>query len=117
MDLYARQGGNVFKEQAARMVFLPTQPAGASVCPTQLLDGLTRMVLVPDGKDKDGNVKVRANWDNPLLGGPFDGTDDEGKPLIESSTRDTVLRRLFPAAFAAEANQPPAAQNPPAPPK
>jgi hypothetical protein len=109
MNLYARQGGNAFKREAARMVFLPMQPAGAGLCPTQLLDGLTRMVLVADDKDKDDKVKVRANWDNPLLGGPFDGTDSEGVPLIEKPARDTVLRRMYPAAFAA----PPAESTPP----
>ncbi|HEY7424374.1 MAG TPA: hypothetical protein VH682_09120 [Gemmataceae bacterium] len=118
VDLYSRLGGSNFKAQAASMAFLPSQPAGAGVCPTHLLGWLNQMVLVADGKDKDGKEKFRANWGNPLLGGPFDGYDDKGVALIEDHSRDTVLRRMFPTVYAAadaEKSQP--GQKPTEPPK
>jgi hypothetical protein len=102
VDLYSRLGGSNFKAQAASMVFLPSQPAGSGVCPTNFLGWLNHVVLVPDGKDKDGKDKVRANWGNPLLGGPFDGYDNEGVALIDDRSRDTVLRRMFPTVYAAD---------------
>ncbi|HEY7427644.1 MAG TPA: hypothetical protein VH682_25660, partial [Gemmataceae bacterium] len=124
VDLYSRLGGLTFKGQAASMVFLPSQPAGAGACPTQLLGWLNHMVLVADDKeendkDKDDKVKVRANWGNPLLGGPFDGEDNEKvpQPLIGEHSRDTVLRRMFPTVYAADAGKPQPGQQPAEPPK
>ena len=46
---------------------------------------------------------IEKNWNNPLLGGPFDGNDEEGQPLIAELARTQVLQRLFPALYS---NQP-----------
>jgi hypothetical protein len=87
MNLYSELGGNAFRGQAAQMVLVPLQNMfGTGACPL----GVT--LWVP-GLMKDG-------WGNPLLGGPFDGMDSEGQPLVDEYARGTVLRRLYPAAFA-----------------
>lgn len=84
--LYGELGGNTLKAQAARMVFMNTlNPACAGVCPVGVLG------WVP-GVAKD-------NWDNPLLGGPFDGVDDESQQLIDDHARLAVLQRLYPSMF------------------
>ena len=58
---------------------------------------------------------IRANWDNPLLGGPFDVADSEGYPLVDANTRQQVMRRLYPGSF--NQQQPPntTGQTPPPP--
>lgn len=86
VEHYARLGGRTFKAQVVRMLLLPFQnPPGGGVCPLGLAN------WVPPLIEKD--------WDNPLLGGPFDGTDDEGQPLIPEHSRRQVLQRLFPGLY------------------
>jgi hypothetical protein len=123
IDLYRRQGGVAFKAQSAGLVLMPMQvPFGGGACPTGLTSLLASHRIWPGGKswevDLDKSRRVDLDKDNPLLGGPFDGTDDEGVPLIESHARDTVMRRKYPAAFAAPAAEStPPGQNPAASPK
>lgn len=103
IDLYSRLGGRGFKEQAVRMLLVPMQnPVGCGICPSGLV------AWVPPLIQKD--------WDNPLLGGPFDGNDDEGQPLLPEQTRRQVLQRLFPTLFAAS-NAGSASSQLPAPPQ
>lgn len=84
VDLYSRMNGRNFKAQVARMLLMPLQnPPGGGACPIGLAN------WVPPLIEKD--------WDNPLLGGPFDGTDDEGEPLVSEQSRRQLLQRLFPA--------------------
>jgi hypothetical protein len=88
LDLYARLHGRSFKAQAARLLAMPFQnPPGGGACPVGLASWIAPVI------EKD--------WDNPLLGGPFDGTDDEGQPLVGEQARRQVLQRLFPALAAA----------------
>jgi hypothetical protein len=104
VNLYTELGGNAFKAQVTGMVLVPLQnPPGAGVCPVGCA------FWVP-GLMKDG-------WGNPLLGGPFDGVDSEGQPLLDDYARMAVLRRLFPASFSGPEQQkmPPSGQ--PGPPK
>jgi hypothetical protein len=90
IDLYRELSGRAFKEQAARMVIMPLQnPAGAGLCPV----GLTAWIP----------PLIRKNWDNPLLGGPFDVLDNEGQPLVDLFSRAQVMRRLYPGSVKAEA--------------
>jgi hypothetical protein len=92
-DLYSRLSGSPFKAQAAGLLLPPLQtPPGAGACPVGLA------LWVPPLIEKD--------WDNPLLGGPFDVNDDKGVPLISEHSRTQLLQRLFPATFNL---QPPAA--------
>jgi hypothetical protein len=87
VDLYSRLNGRNFKAQVARMLLMPSQnPPGGGACPIGLAS------WVPPLIDK--------NWDNPLLGGPFDGTDEEGTPLIGEIARRQLYQRLFPAMAA-----------------
>jgi hypothetical protein len=99
VDLYSRLNGRTFKAQAARMLLMPLQnPPGGGACPLGLAS------WVPPLIEKD--------WNNPLLGGPFDGTDDEGNPLISEQARRQVLQRLFPSLAASLAQEaPPASQS------
>jgi hypothetical protein len=84
VDLYSRLHGRNFKAQAVRMLLMPLQnPPGGGACPLGLASWLPPL--------------IEKSWDNPLLGGPFDGTDDEGQPLISEMARKQVLQRLFPA--------------------
>jgi len=100
IDLYRELSGRAFKEQAARMVLMSLQnPPGAGVCPLGL------SAWVPPLIDK--------TWDNPLLGGPFDGVDDEGQPLVDKISREQVMRRLYPGSFKTEAPADMAGQTPP----
>jgi hypothetical protein len=97
-NLYAELGGNASRAQSAGMVVLPAHNTlGAGACPVGVLFWMPSLL-------KDG-------WGNPLMGGPFDGYDNEGKPLIDDYTREAVLRRLYPSAFA-----PPKPPNPDQPP-
>jgi hypothetical protein len=91
IDLYTELSGNRFKAQAASLVSVPVPVPGAGTCPISLLNWRNALALV---RDSDG--KVRINADNPLLGGPFDGTDEEGVPIIEDMSRRAVLQRLYP---------------------
>ncbi len=87
IDLYSRLHGRNFKAQAARMLLMPFQnPPGGGACPLGLAS------WVPPLIEKD--------WNNPLLGGPFDGTDDEGEPLVPMQARRQLLERLYPAMAA-----------------
>jgi hypothetical protein len=58
----------------------------------------------------------KKNWDSPLLGGPFDGNDEEGEPLIAEASRRNVLQRLHiitakaPASAARPSSRPSSAQ-------
>ncbi len=87
IDLYARLNGRTFKAQAARMLLMPFQnPPGGGACPLGLASWVPPL--------------IEKNWDNPLLGGPFDGTDDEGEPLVSEQARKQLLQRLFPSLIA-----------------
>ncbi|HTU90890.1 MAG TPA: hypothetical protein VMF69_12505 [Gemmataceae bacterium] len=94
IDLYSRLGGRTFKANVARMLLMPTQNApGGGVCPLGLVSWVPPLL-------------IENNWDNPLLGGPFDGSDAEGRPLIPELARRQVLQRLFPSLYAASSQQP-----------
>jgi hypothetical protein len=83
VDLYARLGGRTFKAQVVGMLLIPLQnPPGGGACPLGLASWIPPVIV--------------KDWNNPLLGGPFDGTDDEGEPLISDSARRQMLQRLFP---------------------
>jgi hypothetical protein len=104
-DLYARLNGIPFKAQAAGLVTLPLQmPFGAGVCPAGFSSWLAPRVL-HSSRGQPRRVDLDAN--NPLLGGPFDGTDDAGQPLISEQTRRQVLQRLFPSLAASLWQGPP----------
>jgi hypothetical protein len=95
MMLYAQQGGIPFKAQSASLVVLPMQTSfGAGICPVGLGSWLAPRAF---RSDKDQPQRVDLDKDNPLLGGPFDITDEEGQPLIDQNARTQVLNRLFPA--------------------
>jgi hypothetical protein len=101
VDLYARLNGRNFKAQAARLLLMPFQNlSGGGACPLGLVSWVPPM--------------IEKNWDNPLLGGPFDGTDDEGEPLVPDQARKQLLQRLFPAMAAAmgQDNAPPRPSSP-----
>jgi hypothetical protein len=86
VDLYSRLGGATFKAQVAGMLLMPTHELpGGGVCPLGLASWVPTL--------------IEKNWDNPLLGGPFDGDDDEGQPLISDVARGAILQRFFPALF------------------
>lgn len=92
--LYAQLHGRIFKAQAARLLLMPfLQLPCAGACPVGLANWVPPL--------------IEKNWDNPLLGGPFDGNDDEGQPLIGEQARQQVLQRLFPALFQAQAQAQP----------
>ncbi len=96
MDLYAELSGNDFKAQAARLVYLPMiNPPGAGVCPAAFVGWVPPM--------------IRTDWNNPLVGGPFDGVDEEGVPIIDETSRRGVLQRMYPDMF----KNPPAEGPPP----
>jgi hypothetical protein len=103
VDLFSRLGGSTFKAQAAGMLLIPSlNPAGGGVCPIGLASWVPPLIT--------------KNWDNPLLGGPFDGTDEEGEPFISPVTKEQVLQRFFPA-LVRNPNQASAAPgSPPVPP-
>lgn len=93
IDLYTELSGNQFKAQAARLVLLPMKVSmGDGVCPVGLASWIPPL--------------IEKSWENPLLGGPFDGNDDEGQPLVDPYTRRSVLQRLFPGSV--PQSQPPA---------
>jgi hypothetical protein len=111
VDLYSRLGGAAFKSQAAGMLLIPSvdYPFGG-VCPIGLTFWLNTFLekesdnppLGEQPKQKNNNEKqprFKMNWDNPLLGGPFDVMDEDGFPLIPEATREQVLKRFFPALF------------------
>ena len=109
LDLYTEQNGNALTPQSVGLVLgaMPV-PLGGGVCPAGLADWLAPRKFQPD---KGKSWQLDLDWGNPLLGGPFDGTDSEGYPLIEEHTRMAVLRRLYPALFASM----PTSQTPPGP--
>jgi hypothetical protein len=83
IDLYTELSGNDFKAQAARLVSLPmVNPPGAGACPAAFASWIAPM--------------LRTDSNNPLLGGPFDGTDEEGFPIIDEMSRRQVLQRMYP---------------------
>jgi hypothetical protein len=87
VDLYSRLNGRTFKAQVACMLLMGLQnPPGGGACPLSLVSWIPPL--------------IEKNWDNPLLGGPFDGTDDMGEPLISESARKQLLQRLFPGQAA-----------------
>jgi hypothetical protein len=91
-DLYSRLNGRAFKAQAARLLVMPFQDSlSCGVCPVGLVGWVPTLI------EKD--------WNNPLLGGPFDGDDDEGQPLVPETARRQVLTRLFPALASAMAQE------------
>jgi hypothetical protein len=97
IDLYAELSGNAFKAQAARLVYLPmVNPAGAGVCPAAFAGWVAPM--------------VRTDWNNPLLGGPFEGVDDEGQPLVDEISRRQIVQRMYPGMYSSA--PPPAADTP-----
>ncbi|HEY7329383.1 MAG TPA: hypothetical protein VH592_17210 [Gemmataceae bacterium] len=86
IDLYSRLNGRAFKAQAARLLAMPFQnPPGCGACPVGLASWIPPLI------EKD--------WNNPLLGGPFDGNDSEGEPLVPEQARKQLLQRLFPSLF------------------
>jgi hypothetical protein len=98
VDLYTELNGNAFKAQVAHLLLVPMRVGeSAGACPTGLLDWIQRAGVVKAGKGE-----ARANWVNPLLGGPFDVVDDEGQPLIDQDSRLAVLRRLYPSSYKSE---------------
>ncbi len=83
VDLYTELGGNGYKAQAARLALVPMlNPPGTGVCPAGFAAWLSPV--------------IRGDWNSPLLGGPFDISDDEGVPLVEETTRTRILQRLYP---------------------
>ena len=85
-DLFSRLSGYSFKRQSAGLVLIPFQASlGAGACPIGLAGWVPPL--------------IQKNWDNPLLGGPFDVNDEKGVPLVSDHARTTLLHRLFPAAF------------------
>ncbi len=84
-------------------------PLGSGVCPVGLASWLAPRNVQPE---KGKPWRLDLDWGNPLLGGPFDGKDSEGYPLIDEHVRMSVLRRLYPALFASM----PTPQIPPSPP-
>jgi hypothetical protein len=89
VDLYVRQHGRAFKAQAAQMLLMPSlNPLGAGACPV----ALSQWMPVVSYQDPD----------NPLLGGPFDCLNPEGRELIAPMTRDHVLKKLFPTLYNSE---------------
>jgi hypothetical protein len=108
--LYAQLGGIPFKAQSAGLVMLPTQAAlGNGLLSASLVWLAPRKYKPESGKPRP----IELEKDNPLLGGPFDVSDDEGRPLIEDLYREQVLRRLFPTLFLPQAPQ----SQPSSPPK
>ena len=92
IDLYTELSGDQFKAQAARLVLLPMRAwTESGVCPVGLASWIPSL--------------IEKKWENPLLGGPFDGNDDEGQPLVDEFTRRSVLQRLYPGSVAP--SQPP----------
>jgi hypothetical protein len=86
IDLYTELSGTPFKAQAARLVFLPmVNPQGAGICPASFAGWVAPM--------------IRTDWNNPLLGGPFDGLDEEGVPIVEEVSRRQVLQRMYPDMY------------------
>src|SRR5579875_44460 len=100
VDLYSRLNGRKFKAEAVRMLLMPWQNLpGGGACPLGLASWMPPLI------EKD--------WNNPLLGGPFDGTDDEGEPLISEQSRRQVLQRLFPSLTASMTQEtPPQSESP-----
>jgi hypothetical protein len=102
VNLYSQLNGRTFKAQVTRMLLMPSlNPPGAGVCPVGLANWVPPLIV--------------KDWNNPLLGGPFDGYDDEGQPLIGDMARMQVLNRLFPALSRGqpEGGPPPGQQRPP----
>jgi hypothetical protein len=56
-----------------------------------------------------------TDWVRPLFGGPFDGEDDEGIPLLTSAIRGLMKERYFPAALQKKKPAPGAPPSPTAP--
>ncbi|MHB1421954.1 MAG: hypothetical protein ACYC3I_01915 [Gemmataceae bacterium] len=110
-ELYTRLHGRSFKAQATGMVLIPfLTPSGSGVCPVGLASWVPQVVLRPGTRKEGGGGRPQGltswlppgiveDWDNPLLGGPFDGSDDEGEPLVPDYSRNAVLQRLYPALF------------------
>jgi hypothetical protein len=76
---------------------LPSQLADVRVSGSegqvQLLPGGSGVrILLPPWWDKTTN-----DWLAPLLGGPFDGNDNTGQPLISAFVRKQMLDRYYPA--------------------
>ncbi len=96
-DLYSRLHGRGFKAQAAGLLLIPAlNPPGGGVCPLGLAIWLPTLIEKDQGKEK---TSLKVDWDNPLLGGPFDVNDEEGQPLISEVSRRQVLQRLYPTLF------------------
>jgi hypothetical protein len=98
INLYSRLGGPSFKAKAAGLLLTPMEtPFASGACPVGFA------LWVPPLIQKD--------WDNPLLGGTFDVTDEQGVPLVSDQARTQLLQRLFPTMFAgqmaSEARNPP----------
>jgi hypothetical protein len=86
IDLYTELSGNEFKDQARRLVLVPmSNPAVAGACPAAFAAWIAPI--------------LQTDRNNPLLGGPFDGSDDEGVPILDENSRRQVLQRLYPEWF------------------
>jgi hypothetical protein len=103
IDLYTELSGNRFKALAAGFVLAPLPVAGGGACPVSFLSWRNAV-----GLDRDADGQIRVNTDTPLLGGPFDGTDEEGIPLIDPISRRSVLQRISPGSVSS--SPPPGAQ-------
>jgi hypothetical protein len=71
--------GKVMHRQAAASALLGLPRIGAGVAPVGLAAWLPAV--------------IQRGWDSPLFGGPFDGKDPDGWPLISEEVRTRVLLR------------------------
>jgi hypothetical protein len=97
LGLYNEQYGKQLNRQAAQFFLGQLAPHFGGAWPVALLQW---------------EPLVLGEKDNPLLGGPFDGDDDEGKPLIPPATFMVVLQRMNPNLFVPPPN--PSQPTPPA---
>jgi hypothetical protein len=86
---YLRLVGSVnavpLSREVVALAMRPAAPALAGPTPVGLLGALAWV-----GPDK------KATWQSALVGGPFDGDDKEGVPLITPNVRRVVMERLYP---------------------
>ncbi len=79
MSLLNDMHGKLLHRQAAGTLLLPVPVPGSGATPIAFTGWLPGV--------------VRESWHSPLFGGPFDGTDNEGHPLIGYDVRVRVLSR------------------------
>jgi hypothetical protein len=81
LGLYNEQYGKQLNRQAAQFIANMFVPAPGGVCPV----GFSQWEPL-----------VMGERDNPILGGPFDMSDEDDRPLITANTYMTVYQRLNP---------------------